>query len=100
MLQINCPWCGTRDEDEFTWGGQSHIQRPDPATVTDEAWADYLFMRTNPKGISFERWRHTHGCRQWFNMARDTVTHRIHAVYRMTDAKPVIDQGRAHEASR
>ena len=30
-------------------------------------------MRSNPKGVHFERWRHVHGCGRWFNLARDTV---------------------------
>ena len=38
-------------------------------------------MRTNPKGRSRERWVHTHGCRRWFNVLRDTTTERILAVY-------------------
>jgi len=89
MLQINCPWCGVRDEDEFSCGGQSHIIRaPNPATISDQQWSAYLFDRVNPKGISLERWRHTYGCRQWFNLARDTVSHQIVAVYQMTDPVP------------
>lgn len=89
MIQIDCPWCGVRDEEEFTFGGQTHIQRPEPPEkVTDEEWANYLFNRINPKGVHFERWRHTFGCRQWFNMARDTVTHEIIAIYRMGDPAP------------
>ncbi len=27
---------------------------------------DYLFMRENPKGVHFERWRHAYGCGKWF----------------------------------
>ena len=89
MLKIDCPWCGTRTEDEFTCGGQSHIVRPlEPALVSDQEWADYLYQRMNPKGMHYERWRHTFGCRQWFNVARDTVTHKIKAVYKMGDPKP------------
>ena len=89
MIQIQCPWCGSRSEEEFTWGGQSHIVRPEkPAEVSDQEWADYLYQRINPKGVHYERWRHTYGCRQWFNVARDTVTHEIKAVYQMTDPKP------------
>ena len=88
MMRIECPWCGSRTEDEFTCGGQSHIARPDPSTASDEEWAAYLYQRNNPKGLHYERWHHSFGCRQWFNMARDTVTHEIHAVYAMTTAKP------------
>jgi heterotetrameric sarcosine oxidase delta subunit len=89
MLLIPCPWCGERDETEFHCGGQSHIARPANADrLTDAEWADYLYMRENPKGLHFERWHHSSGCRRWFNVARDTVTHEILAVYRMTDARP------------
>jgi sarcosine oxidase, subunit delta len=91
MLQIDCPWCGQRDETEFCCGGESHITRPaEPCTVDDATWANYQFNRLNSKGIHYERWRHTHGCRQWFNLARDTVTHAIVAVYKMGEAKPTI----------
>ena len=56
MLLIRCPWCGPRDEVEFAIGGEAHIVRPeDPAAIDDRAWADYLFMRANPKGWLRER---------------------------------------------
>lgn len=87
MLRIPCPWCGVRDEPEFTYGGQSHVTRPLP-DVDDATWAQYLFVRDNPKGVHFERWCHAYGCGQWFNVARDTVTHEIRAVYRMGEPKP------------
>jgi len=87
MLQIPCPWCGTRDESEFRFGDESHITRPGPE-VSDAGWADYLFNRQNPKGAHHERWCHSYGCNQWFNVARDTVTHEILAVYRIGEPKP------------
>jgi sarcosine oxidase subunit delta len=84
MLQITCPWCGLRDETEFSFGGEAHIARPiDPQALSDEAWADYLFMRKNPRGRHLEQWVHTYGCRRWFNAERDTVTYQIHSVYKM-----------------
>lgn len=90
MLLINCPHCGARPEIEFRCGGESHIQRPGPhGEVTDEAWADYLFYRTNPKAEHLERWLHIYGCRRWFNVARDTATHGIAAVYPMSETRPV-----------
>jgi heterotetrameric sarcosine oxidase delta subunit len=51
-------------------------------------WGDYLFNRTNPKGVHFERWLHVYGCGRWFNVARDTVTHEILTVYLMGEPKP------------
>ena len=57
MLLIRCPWCGPRDEIEFTYGGQAHIAYPaDPDALSDEEWADFLFMRDNPRGPFRERW--------------------------------------------
>ena len=79
MLLVPCPWCGERDETEFSSGGQAGVPYPaDPAALSDEEWARFLFFRANPRGASRERWVHTHGCRRWFELTRDTVTHEIH----------------------
>lgn len=76
MMRIPCPHCGPRDALEFTWGGQANIPRPaDPNACSDEEWGTYLFIRRNPKGMHHEKWCHTYGCGQWFNVWRDTVTH-------------------------
>jgi heterotetrameric sarcosine oxidase delta subunit len=83
MLLIACPWCGPRDEVEFRYGGQAQVTYPDPATVDDAAWGRYLFVRDNPKGLFRERWRHSSGCRRWFNVVRDTVTNRIVGIHRL-----------------
>ena len=84
MLTINCPWCGPRNEIEFSCGGEAHISRPSNSKkITDTEFCEYLFLRYNPKGIFLERWHHTHGCRRWFNVARDTITHEIIEIYEM-----------------
>ncbi len=90
MMKIICPWCGARGEEEYIYGGPAHLQRPyvqdNPAQdISDRDWAEYLFMRDNVKGVSLERWGHIHGCGQWFNMARDSVSHKIHAIYKMDE---------------
>lgn len=87
MLLIACPYCGPRNETEFVCGGESHVARPG-LHASDQVWADYLFARRNPKGTTYERWRHAFGCGVWFNVARDTASHRIRAVYAITDPKP------------
>lgn len=87
MLQLPCPYCGLRDEEEFRYGGESHVARPTLA-ATDPQWADYLFNRTNPKGLHYERWLHAYGCARWFNLLRDTVTHEVIEAYRMGEPKP------------
>lgn len=94
MLLIECPWCGPRAESEYRCGGESPIVRPaDPAATDDAAWADYLFYRDNVKGVSFERWHHRFGCGLWFNIARDTVSHRILAIYGITEPRPALEAG-------
>ena len=89
MMRIECPWCGGRDETEFHYGGEAHIARPvDPDALSDEAWADYLFMRANPRGVHAERWMHAQGCRRWFNALRHTASHEVVAVYPMGAPRP------------
>lgn len=90
MMRLSCPHCGVRDETEFRFGGQSHIARP-RAAISDREWTEYLFVRENPCGIHYERWLHAAGCRRWFNVARNTVTHEVLAVYAMTDPKPMLE---------
>ncbi|MCP4332226.1 MAG: sarcosine oxidase subunit delta [Gammaproteobacteria bacterium] len=89
MFLIECPWCGERDETEFSCVGEAHIVRPlEPGKLSDDAWADYLFMRKNPKGAHREQWLHAAGCRRYFNAERDTVTYKIGSTYKIGEAPP------------
>ena len=89
MLLIPCPWCGPRDEIEFRYGGQAHLAYPaDPESLSDEEWADFLFMRDNTRGWWSERWMHAAGCRGWFNLTRNTATNEIGVAYRVGEAAP------------
>ncbi len=89
MLLIDCPYCGPRPEIEFTYGGEAHRARPaDPAALSDEEWAGYLYLRRNPKGRHAERWRHAHGCGRFFNALRDTVSDAFLATYRVNETPP------------
>ena len=66
-----------------------HIARTEnPNEVSDKEWGEYLFFRSNPKGTHYERWTHDHGCRQWFNVQRHTVTDKIIQTYKMGELKP------------
>jgi sarcosine oxidase, subunit delta len=90
MLLISCPYCGARPEVEFHCGGEAHRARPaQAAQLTDQAWGEFLFYRTNTQGIHAERWVHAHGCGRWFNALRDTVTDRFIATYHMGESPPV-----------
>ena len=89
MLLIDCPYCGPRAELEFAYGGEAHIARPaDPSALDDEAWAAYLQLRSNPKGVHAERWRHVHGCARFFNALRDTTTDLFLATYKIGEPRP------------
>ena len=41
----------------------------------------YLFVRRNPRGVHFERWRHAFGCGKWFHVARCTATLEVFGSY-------------------
>ncbi len=89
MLLIPCPWCGPRPEAEFRHAGAAHIARPsDAAQTSDEQWAEFLYLRDNPKGETAERWLHAFGCGRYFNCLRDTVSDTIRATYRPGEKRP------------
>ena len=78
MLEIPCPWCGPRNENEFICGGEAQRKRPaDPDSESEQAWADYLYNNANPKGVVREWWWHVSGCTLWFKIDRNTLTHEI-----------------------
>jgi sarcosine oxidase subunit delta len=89
VLLIDCPYCGKRPELEFSYGGEAHVARPkDPSALSDDAWAAYLYLRTNPKGMHAERWRHVHGCGRFFNAVRDTLSDFFVATYKVGEQRP------------
>ena len=84
MLLIACPYCGVRPELEFAHGGQAHIARPaKPSDTATPEWTQFLYMRDNVKGLYAERWRHWHGCGQFFNAVRDTTTDHFVTTYKV-----------------
>jgi sarcosine oxidase, subunit delta len=94
VLLIPCPYCGECSEPEFVYAGEAHIVRPaQPDAVADEAWANYLYMRRNTKGVHAERWRHTHGCGRFFNALRDTTTDHFLSSYRVGERQPALPDG-------
>jgi heterotetrameric sarcosine oxidase delta subunit len=94
MFIIDCPHCGPRDQVEFSYGGEAHRRRPaDGDLMSDEQWGEFLFMRTNTKGVFAERWSHSAGCRRWFNMLRNTATDQILAIYPIGAQPPHIEAG-------
>ena len=89
MLLIKCPWCGAREENEFSYGGEANLVMPsDLDQITDAAWAQYLFFRKNTRGKHMEQWVHSFGCRRWFNVERDTLSYKITGVYKIGALSP------------
>jgi sarcosine oxidase subunit delta len=79
LLVIRCPFCRElRYEEELRYGGEANVVRPArPESATDASWTDYLYFRANPCGELRERWCCAAGCGQWFEVVRDTVSHRV-----------------------
>ena len=93
MLLIHCPYCEEdRPELEFRYAGEAHIARSAEMTgLSDEAFEEFFFIRSNPRGLHYERWRHMHGCARFFNAVRDTVTDRFVTTYKAGEPKPDLE---------
>ncbi|MEM8625917.1 MAG: sarcosine oxidase subunit delta [Pseudomonadota bacterium] len=79
MMRINCPFCGPRDQDEFSYEGDASVLYPS-LDAPREAWCEAVFFRKNPRGRVLELWQHIHGCRAFLVVERDTATHEILSV--------------------
>ena len=91
MLILECPYCGVKaDETELTPGYEAHLRRF-CAGSSDDDYEGYMFARKNPKGVHFERWRHTYGCGKWFLAARDTATLEVFGTYPAQNREPPAD---------
>jgi len=88
MLLLECPYCGAKcEETELSPGGEAHIKRYGPGSC-DQDFEAYLFMRENPKGVHFERWRHVYGCGKWFHAARCTQSLEVFGTYAAQTFEP------------
>ncbi len=75
MQLFNCPFCGPRDQSEFTYLREAATI---PALDADvAAWQRFVYERDNPCGAHNEWWHHNHGCRQVLEMVRNTQTHEV-----------------------
>ena len=76
MLLIQCPWCGARDQGEFTYAGDGTVRRPSH-DASEKDFVEYVYLRDNPRGPHRELWQHTGGCRRFLVVERNTLTHEI-----------------------
>jgi sarcosine oxidase subunit delta len=72
MKIMHCPLNGPRNIAEFLYGGTVG-ETPDPEAVSDERWAEYLFIEENARGRVHEWWYHIPTA-YWFIAERDTAT--------------------------
>ena len=78
MLHIKCPYCGTRSQNEFVYGGDASVKRPElNKEISDLEWDNFVYLRKSLRGKHLELWHHISGCRQWFKAQRDTANHEI-----------------------
>ena len=76
MLEIKCPHCGKRSQNEFSYGGDASVKRPQlEKEISDKEY--FVYFRSNPRGNHSGLWHHVAGCRQWFKVSRSTITHEI-----------------------
>lgn len=100
MLILNCPYCGVdAEETELSAGGEAHLKRFGPGS-SDGDFHDYLFMRENPRGVHFERWRHVNGCGKWFHAARCTQSLEVFGTYSAQVTEPPKEIREAISAKR
>ena len=46
MLYINCPHCGMRSQNEFSYGGDASVKRPElNKEVSDQEWDNFVYNR-------------------------------------------------------
>lgn len=76
-MRIRCPYCGERDNGEFSYLGDASLVRPDGLEASADAMHDYVYLRDNPAGSHRELWYHGTGCRTWLVVTRDTRTHEV-----------------------
>ncbi len=78
MQLFNCPFCGNRDQSEFTYIREA---APVPSLeANNQAWQSYVYDRDNPRGAHQEWWHHNLGCRQVLEIVRNTQTHVVTSI--------------------
>ena len=86
MLHIKCPHCGLRSQNEFSYGGDASVKRPElNKEISDKDWDNFVYLRKSPRGKHLELWQHISGCRQWIKVERDTLTHEIFKTFKANE---------------
>ena len=83
MKILTCTINGPRPIQEFVFGGEFR-EMPDPDSVTDAQWTDYLYHRSGAPGVKREWWHHLPSG-TWFIAERDTATDYVKSTYLFGD---------------
>ncbi len=79
MKIMTCPLNGPRNISEFTCFGEV-VEMPDPESLSDDDWGDFVWLSNNTAGAVREWWCHT-ATNYWFIAERNTVTDEIIRTY-------------------
>ena len=93
MISVDCPNCGSRNVQEFRYGGEYNPRPLEPLAAGPEEWTDYIYMQNNTQGQQKEWWYHRVGCQLWFLAERNTKSNVIEQTYNWEEAKTESDQG-------
>jgi methylglutamate dehydrogenase subunit B len=66
MNQLQCPFCGARELQEFEF-------RKTRANVTTSEFSK-VYLRVDSIDLSVEYWQHVQGCRAWLLVERNPST--------------------------
>jgi methylglutamate dehydrogenase subunit B len=72
MSRLTCPFCGTRDLEEFLF----HKTLAEPASGPYAA----VYERVSRTHESLEHWQHVFGCRAWLWVRRDPSSNDVQEV--------------------
>lgn len=78
MKIMHCPLNGPRNIQEFVCGGE--VEEMPALDAPDSAWAEYVFLDDNPRGVVREWWCHL-PTSYWFIAERDTASEAILETY-------------------
>ena len=77
-MQLDCPFCGLREVEEF------HCRGTVPEFGADSVAGIYL--RVDRAETSTEYWQHVDGCRSWLLVRRNPSTNEVQSIEMLASA--------------
>jgi heterotetrameric sarcosine oxidase delta subunit len=76
-FQINCPNCGPRGVWEFHFSGPAGDEARPPQDADAKSWTNFIYNKSNIRGVQTEWWYHRSACKLWFLVERNTATNEV-----------------------